>query len=142
MKIHLTTAIFLCISTIFQAQTLTKSDIPDTLASSKNVVVTSKGVEKVDAVLITDDAEMNFDENILHSVFEMELMKDKLILDRKFVVELTESSFLVNGKTVDKLYLDKYATMYRHYSGNRKCPKCKFKLKMDMKNAADLQRGF
>ena len=102
-------------------------------ATTPSVIeVGSKGSSKAET--ITDDAQNAiFIRQSINKIFEQQLKNDGVLTkkDKKFNLQLTESSLIVNGKLLSETLTEKYKGIYLGLMRKENCVGCTISFEID-----------
>jgi hypothetical protein len=82
-------------------------------------------------IYLSDGGDLTPEQKTTNNMVEEELLKDGLITERSYKLDLNDKEMLLNGKALSKTLHDKYTEIYYTYSGEKRCEGCRFRLKLD-----------
>jgi hypothetical protein len=85
---------------------------------------------------LADGGDLTPEQKTTNTMVEEELLKDGLITERAYKLDLSDKGMVLNGKTLSKTLHEKYTEIYFMYSGEKRCDSCRFRLKLDKQTNA------
>jgi hypothetical protein len=87
-------------------------------------------------IYLADGGDLTQEQKNTNAMVEEELLKDGLITERAYKLDLNDREMLLNGKALSKTLHEKYTEIYYSYSGEKRCDNCRFRLKLDKQTNA------
>jgi hypothetical protein len=105
------------------------------MEADKTLVESDKYVSAQELYL-ADGGDLTPEQKTTNEMVEAELLKDGLITERSYKLDLNDKQMVLNGKTLSKTLHEKYTEIYYMYSGEKRCDSCRFRLKLDKQTNA------